>query len=331
MNNYRYSLDKTSRKFKCPACGKKTFVLYRDSQSDEYMEDEFGRCDREDNCGHQCYPAGLSKSDSRSYTQKKMIKPAVMARTEKVEFLPTELITRSMVKYYENNFVIYLKSLFGDDLASDLINKYMIGTSKLWPGATIFWQVDISGNTRQCKVMLYEPTTGKRVKDEIEPKIKFLGKQLLGNYDAYLQQCFFGEHLLAKFPDLKVAICESEKTAIIASAYLPEYIWIATGGKQGCSLNKPSVCKVIDGRNVTLFPDLNAYCDWSAKSINMKKLTTAKIKISDVLERNANLEQKQAGYDLADFMIVRNEVSGVAIGINGYPVSWDHISKQINN
>lgn len=47
-----------------------------------------------------------------------------------------------------------------------------------------------------------------------------------------LPQCLFGEHLLKKYPNKTVALVESEKTAIICSALMPDYIWLATGGKK---------------------------------------------------------------------------------------------------
>ena len=31
-----------------------------------------------------------------------------------------------------------------------------------------------------------------------------------------------------------IALVESEKTALIASYYLPQFLWIASGGKNGC-------------------------------------------------------------------------------------------------
>jgi hypothetical protein len=55
--------------------------------------------------------------------------------------------------------------LFGVEVADQLVSKYFIGTSKHWPGATVFWQIDISGKVRTGKIMLYSPATGKRVKE----------------------------------------------------------------------------------------------------------------------------------------------------------------------
>jgi AMMECR1 domain-containing protein len=42
-----------------------------------------------------------------------------------------------------------------------------------------------------------------------------------------LQQCFFGEHLLALYPDKIVSIIQSENSGIIAPAIMPELVWLA--------------------------------------------------------------------------------------------------------
>jgi hypothetical protein len=77
----------------------------------------------------------------------------------------------------------------------------------------------------------------------------------------YPELRFFGEHLLIDTRK-PVAIVEAEKTAIIASAYFPEFIWLATGMK---ATLKIEYAQCLEGRAVTLFPDIGAYQDWSAK------------------------------------------------------------------
>jgi len=71
--------------------------------------------------------------------------------------------------------------------------------------------------------------------------------------DFNLQQCFFGEHLLALYPDKTVAIVESEKSALIASAVFPDLIWLPAGNLNGLSIEK---CHVLKRRDVMLYPDL---------------------------------------------------------------------------
>jgi hypothetical protein len=65
-----------------------------------------------------------------------------------------------------------------------------------------------------------------------------------------------------------IAIVESEKTAIIASVYMPDYIWLATGSLNNLSAEK---CAVLNGRRVILFPDLNAFDKWTTKSKEFSK------------------------------------------------------------
>lgn len=59
MEVFKYTLDKGTKKFLCPNCTKKTFVLYVDNETGSYLNDEFGRCDREQNCNyHKAPPKG---------------------------------------------------------------------------------------------------------------------------------------------------------------------------------------------------------------------------------------------------------------------------------
>ena len=59
METFKYLLDKSSKKHICPSCNKRTFVLYIDTITGEYLPTDFGRCDREQNCNyHKAPPKG---------------------------------------------------------------------------------------------------------------------------------------------------------------------------------------------------------------------------------------------------------------------------------
>jgi len=47
MNEYRYILDKSSKKFICPVCNKKKLVRFIDTETNGYLIGDFGRCDDE--------------------------------------------------------------------------------------------------------------------------------------------------------------------------------------------------------------------------------------------------------------------------------------------
>ncbi len=113
-----------------------------------------------------------------------------------------------------------------------------------------------------------------------------------------LSQCLFGEHLLNDKDKVNanVALVESEKTAVICSLLLPEYIWLATGGKSQFN----DRLMVLKGRKVTAFPDIDGYDEWRKKAKNYPMLD---ITISDILERNSTPEQRERHVDIADVLL----------------------------
>ena len=72
--------------------------------------------------------------------------------------------------FIQNNFIQFLKTLFTETEVNEAIQKYYIGTSKHWNGATIFWQIDNLEKVRHGKIMLFNPETGKRVKNKENEK-----------------------------------------------------------------------------------------------------------------------------------------------------------------
>lgn len=212
-----------------------------------------------------------------------------------ISFIPVDYYLRSFL-IENNNFIKYLVSLFGNDITDQLINKYLIGTSNKWPGATVFWQRDIEGNIRTGKIMQYNPHTGKRIKEPYE--LIYWEHKALKQPDFNLKQCLFGEHLINQNLIKPIAIVESEKTAIIASVYLPQLIWLSVGS---ISYLKEEICKPLKGRKVILFPDLNGFEKWTLKAMELSQI--ANFRVSDLLNRKTNEVEKARGLDLADYLV----------------------------
>jgi hypothetical protein len=305
MYQYRFILEpykgKTSR-YTCPDCKKHTtLVRYLDTETGEHLSPDVGKCNRESNCNYhytpkQYFEANPDRSEQprKQYSHRKappLPKPASL--------IPDTVFKASLQAYKRNHFATYLSLLFGPTLAGELISRYYIGTSKQWQGATVFYQIDTKGRVKAGKIMLYDADTGKRVKEPYN-HLSWIHRSLrIPNYN--LQQCLFGEHLLTKEPNKPIAIVESEKTAIIASVYLPVFIWLATGSKGGLSAGK---CKVLRGRKVVLYPDLNAFDEWSKKAKELQSIST--VCVSDLLELNTTDQERNAGLDLADYLIKLN-------------------------
>ncbi|MBK7812496.1 MAG: hypothetical protein IPI50_14945 [Saprospiraceae bacterium] len=287
-------------RYRCPSCQQrdKTFSLYIDTETGEHIHPTVGRCNRESNCGHHYTPKQYFQDNNISFDtpQPKVYKPRpVTPQPKPVSFIPVEVFKASLKGHETNHFVKFLIDLFGVEVASELVSRYFIATSKHWNGATVFWQIDTQGKVRTGKIMLYSPTTGKRVKEPFN-HINWVHKALK-QPEFELRQCLFGEHLLID-KTKPVAIVESEKTAVIASVYLPQFICVAVGSLTNLNAEK---CSVLKGRNVTLFPDLNGFEKWSNKAKELSHL--AIFTVSDLLERKATEAEKKQGFDLADYLI----------------------------
>ena len=300
---HRYILEPykgMNTRYRCPTCQQrnKTFSLYIDTETSEHIHPTVGRCNRESNCGHHYTPKQYFQDNNISFDtpQPKAYKPRPVTPPQKpVSFIPFEVFKASLKAYETNHFVQFLINLFGVEVASQLVSRYFIATSKHWNGATVFWQIDTQGKRRTGKIMLYSPTTGKRVKN-LELPVYWVHKALK-QPEFELKQCLFGEHLLID-KTKPVAIVESEKTAVIASVYLPQFVWVAVGSLTNLNAEK---CSILKGRTVTLFPDLNGFEKWSCKAKELSHL--ANFTVFDLLERKATEAEKKQGFDLADYLI----------------------------
>lgn len=289
VSQHRYHLENGSRKHVCPRCNKKRFVKYIKSDTSEYVDHIFGRCDREVKCKYHMRPGndGLIRKAHRTFTYSPVYR--------QTDYIPHETVDRTLNR--PNKFVQFLHSVFNEIKVDEAVAKYKIGTSRKWNGATVFWQIDIHERTRTGKVMLYDER-GKRVKEPYN-HISWAHSALrLKKFN--LKQCLFGEHLLTRYPDKVVGIVESEKTAIIASIMLPKFVWLATGGKNGCRWASRETNAVLKARNVVLFPDLGVLEDWSQKSHLLK---ASSVRVFDLLADYATKHDFDKGLDLADYLI----------------------------
>lgn len=303
MNEHKYILEPykgMKTRYHCEHCQHrdKTFSRYIDTETGEHIHPSVGRCERLDSCGIHYTPKQYFQDNNISFdtTQPKANKPRpVTPQPKPVSFIPVDVFKASLKEHEVNNFVIFLIDLFGVEVVSQLVSHYFIATSKHWNGATIFWQIDTQGKVRTGKIMLYSPTTGKRVKN-LETPVYWVHKALKQT-EFELRQCLFGEHLLID-KTKHVAIVESEKTAVIGSVYLPQFIWVAVGSLTNLNAEK---CSILKGRTVTLFPDLNGFDKWSSKAKELSHLAT--FTVSDLLERKATEAERKQGFDLADYLI----------------------------
>ena len=313
MADYRYHLapyaGKASR-LVCPNCGQRELVPYIDDETGEILHPTCGRCNRESNCGYHLTPSQYFQQNPGARPQgdawrqppewlRKQSSPAPTPSSPTcsgISELPADIVSKTIRMEPASNFVRFLDTILDPLIVEDLVFRYNLGVTKNLE--TIFYLKDRKGRYRGGKVIQYDPVTGHRVKHTAFPVYwinqSFQRKGLIPN-DWKMTQCLFGEHLLDTNPEALVCLVEAEKSAVICAGFMPECIWLATGGKT--QLNER--LNVLKGRTVMAFPDIDATDEWT-DYFNKSDLN---VTVSDLLERNATEEDREAQIDIADLLI----------------------------
>jgi len=189
-------------------------------------------------------------------------------------YWPIDIVKSSLHHDEQNNLLTYLLNLpLGSIDKQRLLymkELYLVGTStKGWTqGFTIWWQVDEHRRVRTGKIMAYRPD-GHRDKERT-PSFTWthslMAKAGQWNPETHrTDTCLFGQHLIDIFPKATICLVESEKSALICSAFTDpnEQLWLATAGKSGLSTKKlkPLINR---RRKIVIYPDIDGYDEWKA-------------------------------------------------------------------
>lgn len=272
MIEYHYTLQKyqgRSTRHICPNChDSHSFTLYVD-RSNNPISPICGRCDHESSCGYHLTPHQyymLHPEQRRPITFSNYCRPVqTIIRPATICTIPATIAADATSDpHMQSHLERFLRTRFPDTAIDRIRQDYRLHSTT--DGSTIFYQIDISNHIRTAKIMQYNLQTGHRVKDPRCPgRIGWLHCRLIRDgllpHDWQLTQCLFGEHLL-QAPgnmDKPVALVESEKTAVICAAAMPDTVWLATGGKSQLSSDKLAILR---HRHVIVFPDLDAHQHW---------------------------------------------------------------------
>ena len=303
-------------KTRCPQCGRKTFVNYIYPDGTPVADGECGKCDRADHCAYHMPPRqwnALHRSPSAPVRHEP-------PRPLQPSFMPTELMARSLGHYERNPLARFLHGVFDPHLGADRVDSvlmdYGLGTSALWGGAAVFWQVDHLGRVRTGKVIGYDPLTGHRIHDR---NTWVHALPTLRRPDFNLRQAYFGAHLMRNVSgNPTILLFESEKGALITALLMHllgcerTFIPMACGG---CAGFNPSADlrgdpwdkhQVLRGRRVALFPDQGKYEEWDSRRPQLQGWAAC-CSISRVMERPQAVEV--APGDGFDDLILRHLAS----------------------
>lgn len=330
---FKYGLEKGSKKHFCPQCDKKRFVRYINLETNEYLPLEFGRCDRESKCGYFVNPYStgyIKETDQNNEAYNYQSRIPVKHKYEDIRkpikrvYFDFETFKKTLQGYKQNTFInnlLKIESFAVTPLDIEkVISLYRLGTitKGVKPGAITFPFIDTLGNVRTIQVKQFDKhnnttATGFLHRDIVK-HLKGKNKALPDWLNAYLKQgqyvtCMFGDHLLNKYPTAMVYLFEAPKTAIYSTLFhghpeISNIINLAVYNKSSYSFDK---AKVLKGRFVRVFPDLSkdgsTFAEWEAKSKEyQKRLPNTNFITSDLLERNATKEDRENGLDYADYL-----------------------------
>lgn len=268
---YKFEFEKSpAKKGQCPECKHKNSFRYYFG-----LDREFGKCERINNCGYQKRPNNTSKFEQPVKT--KVIEP-------KIKHLEREFC-QLLINDQSSSFHIFCQENLM--ISKEHLEKWNIGSAnnertKIVETAYIYQ----NHKKEYLNVRYFEYSIdGKRNKLKNPYSLKAPGKNLKYSF------CLFGEHLLTD--ENIICIVESEKTAVIASYFYPQFDWVATGGNSGLTNEKISV----------LF-NREVYYVCDADSAGKANSTIKKLNGYEINYKNINLfPERNDGYDIADAII----------------------------
>lgn len=330
--SYKYSLDPSSKKYPCPSCGKKSFVVYIDTESKEPVDPgQYGRCDRENACNYHrnplSDPALKEKARPENYTPPA---PEVV-----VQIFPEEKIWRPIVDRTKNCIsplhVFLNKKLL---VPNEHFIKWGVlsDTDAQGNSLTVYVFRDAQGRICNLKWFKYQED-GHRDKNfnsfslkqpphppqsQKNSEKKSEKEQAAGEIRKY-QLCLFGAHLLDPEKKRPVCVVESEKTAALASFFYNQFDWVACGSNNGLTDGKdgrPDKISDLKGRTVYWLCDAD-----KASRMRMEKNTAGEdeLRPSSVRHLVQHIDlfhvadlfpERHDGYDIGDAIVdgVRPEI-----------------------
>jgi hypothetical protein len=299
----------TRSRHTCPSCNHKNeFARFINTDTNKYLPDNVGICNRASKCGYR-YTAtqyfadnpnssNFVKTRARKSQQIKNqnVTSALQNQTKTFDTIAPEHLKATLQNYERNNFVQFLFDLFPDcsEEIQSVLKMYLVGT---YEDYTCFPSLDRQRRVCRAKLIRFNRANGKRLKGDYDTSS--LPAKLKLKEDFQYKQIFFGEHLLPKFPNKPIAIVEAEKTAIIASLCMSQFVWLATGSKQWLKAER---LQRLDNRQIILYPDADGFELWQSIAREAQRQGLS-VKTSSLIENFATDEQKANGYDLADYLI----------------------------
>lgn len=268
MNKSKFKLERSpKKKGTCPQCKKANVFRYY-----ENLDRAYGICDRANNCGYHNAPGKEAVPVESKEKKEKPVKT----------IYPNATSIKNALAGIASNFHQFCSSHQHLLIPADHLLRWNIGTINEY---TAYIYRDIDQKFVNIVHINYGKN-GKRNKQRIPFSLK------AGEGSKY-RLCLFGEHLLDADKKKIVCLVESEKTAVIASHFYPQFDWLATGGTHKLTDEK---IHVLYGREIYYLDDADKA---GRDNSTIKKLKAYKQNFKII----SLYPDRTDGYDLADALI----------------------------
>lgn len=217
----KWQLPRSSKKLICPSCRQRSFKPYVYADSGEPVDEtQYGRCDRENNCGYHMQPNQVEPGHGDA-------KPVYV---NQVIFPKDDILTP--LKKEPTNLHLALA-------AKGIPHQHLYDNGVLCDnGLTVYVFRNHEGKLCNTKHFKYKPDGHRQ---EIAEGLDSFSLKQPKQRNPYIREHYtmplFGEHELALDPEKKKIVCvvESEKSKVIAMFHYPQFIWLACGSANGLS------------------------------------------------------------------------------------------------
>lgn len=276
---------------------------------------------------------------ARSYSASSNLTPE-----ESPVYIPLEVLKETLKEYSSNNFLNNLQKnvTYPFEWADiqKLIDLYLIGTlvpikrrDQHLKGAVTFPYFESINQIQAIQIVQYDLNNHRQCLNWIDtfispksdfgksaefPAVKSKIETIKWIEDRRNQKkvnCYFGAHLVKMFPHNPIILVEGPKSALIGMLYfgfpdenINNPIWLATGSSGTFTLERS---RILAKRKVIIFPDLSptgsTHKAWEEKAREFESLMPwTSLKVSSYFELTASFRDKQAGLDIADYLIKRD-------------------------
>ncbi len=322
---YKYTLS-NERRSDCPHCGKRgKYSAYINVKTQELAPIEYGMCS---SCRAFKIPPDNFAAGEVTYVEDNKL------AYYEADTVHINLINRFYTPpyYVNNNFIEGLEQKFGNDPVKRVVDLYKLG--RFDDSGVVFPYQYTDNHICTAKIMFYDDNLNRiqEGKKSYPCYLHNLNYQTDGffkyNFNDYdidengdevlikfkLKLCLFGHNQIINDKQKTICLVESEKTSIIMSIVMPEFIWVASGGK---TLIQDYKFLFFTGRKCFVFPDLseddNVYQYWYEKLNGYNRKYGYNFEIVDYLSEFLKNDEelirkcKCEKFDIADFVVHFNK------------------------